>query len=319
MDHNGVNDKLRHYVASCVNIGVFTNFSVKPGLDSRSSRWAHLEYKLIPIDQSGDFKEVRRVIESNDIGGILWRYWGAPEASQELKSVSFRLAQQIQGLGIPFSENLDAVKVSQNKLASLDIFRLHSIPVPHTSNISPGMMQESALLKAYNKHKINGVVWLKSALGTRGVNVHRVNNFNQLLKISQSYQNYGLQIQQDVPPPKGWENYTIGAYVVDGKFICAVERGKRIGEPSRVEGKDEVANGRFGSLVTLSVEDIRSPVEAPKKIGLFFARVDMLMLPGGRAVVIEINDSPGTKHISSDLRKQILDQVLESFQKSLCR
>ena len=218
------------------------------------------------------------------------------------------LIHHISVMGIPIVNDLDSILLAKNQFRTLQNLAASRILVPDTFfvNSPEGFKQAIDRLKSYP-------VVLKQTSGRQGKGVTLVKNKLSLDSAIRQHldKRKGLLVQRFIPPVGRQD---IRVLVVGGKVAGAVELKPKKGDFRANYHLNEKCRSKV-----LSTELKRVALKAADTVGLEIAGVDLIVDQDGRAMVIEVNYSPGFKGMEAatglDIAAKIVEYVMTSYHK----
>jgi len=197
------------------------------------------------------------------------------------------VVRQFEQMGIFTLSSSHAIRVSRDKLRSLQILSRHNIGIPPTIFVR----DRESVIPAIER--LGGApVIIKVLEGTQGVGVILAES----TKVAQSIidtlhtARQNVLIQRFVAESRGRD---IRAFVVGGQVVAAM---RRVAQGD--EFRSNVHLGGTTEAVTLEPEYERTAIHAAQIMGLRVAGVDMLESDEGPQVM-EVNSSPGLQGIET--------------------
>ena len=193
------------------------------------------------------------------------------------------LVSSLQNIGFFLVNDLEAMLLCDNKMASSLALERNNIPIPKTAIVNNVKSIEAAHERIGGKFP----VIIKTLRGTQGVGVSKVNDMASLTSVCQSLWKFeaDLLIQEffDIKSD-------IRTLVVNGEIIGAAERIKR----DEKEFRNNVHLGADTEPYVLTDEEAHIIVEAARTSGAVYCGVDHCKV-GKNIYVLEVNGSPGIR------------------------
>ena len=193
------------------------------------------------------------------------------------------LVSSLQTIGFFLINDLEAMLLCDNKMASTVALERNNIPVPRTSIINNIKSVEDAHKKVGGKFP----VIIKTLKGTQGIGVSKVNDMSSLTSVVQSLWKFDadLLIQEYFELKSD-----IRTLLVGNKIIASAERKK----VDKKEFRNNVHLGAETLPYKLSDEEKELVVNAARTSGAHYCGVDHCKI-GGKYYILEINGSPGIR------------------------
>jgi len=231
-----------------------------------------------------------------------------PRQGATLGDSCLALIRHIGLMGIPLVNDLDSIFLAKNQFHTLQVLAASRMLVPDTFfvNSPEGFKQAIDCLKSYP-------VVLKQVSGRQGKGVVLVKNELKLDSVIHDHldKRKGLLVQRFIPP---MGRQDIRVLVVGGKAAGAMEL-----KPKKGDFRANYHLNQKGCSMNLSAELERVALKAVDTIGLEIAGVDLIVDQDGRAMVIEVNYSPGFKGMEAttglDIAAKIVEYVVTSYHK----
>lgn len=220
------------------------------------------------------FSEPERV-KSRDIDAII------PRIGNNLEYGTAVLEHFTRNLGIYATQDPDGIRVTANKLISLQRFSQAKLKVPTT------IMSDKAIHVKWILKMVSGLPAIaKSLYGSQGKAVFILNEIQQTNNFLRNFyaKKESLLIQQFV----NGGSKDIRCIVIDGRVIVAMERSAKKGDFLA-----NISQGGSGRKIDLSNEDQEIAVKAARSCGLNCAGVDLMKDQDGNTFVIESNGNYG--------------------------
>ena len=193
------------------------------------------------------------------------------------------LISSLQSIGFFMVNDLQAMLLCDNKMASAIELGRNNIPVPRTSIVNNVESIESA------HQNIGGQfpVIIKTLRGTQGIGVSRVDSMESLISVCQSLWKFNadLLIQEYFELKSD-----IRTLCINGEVIGSAERKKKDDK----EFRNNVHLGAETLPYKLSDEEHKLVVQAARTSGAVYCGVDHCKV-GDKFYVLEINGSPGIR------------------------
>ena len=214
------------------------------------------------------------------------------------------LVSSLQTIGFFLVNDLEAMLLCDNKMASSLALERNNIPIPRTAIVNNVKSIETAHEKIGGKFP----VIIKTLRGTQGVGVSKVNDMSSLISVCQSLWKFeaDLLIQEffDIKSD-------IRTLVVNGEIIGAAERTKKDSK----EFRNNVHLGADTTPYVLTDLERKVIIEAARTSGAVYCGVDHCKV-GKNIYVLEVNGSPGIRsHFmgydeEGEPTKKIADEVV---------
>ena len=214
------------------------------------------------------------------------------------------LVSSMQTIGFFLVNDLEAMLLCDNKMASSLALERNNVPIPRTAIVNNVKSIEDAHKRVGGKFP----VIIKTLRGTQGVGVSKVNDMASLTSVCQSLWKFeaDLLIQEffDIKSD-------IRTLVVNGEIIGSAERIKQ----DNKEFRNNVHLGADTVPYVLTDEEKHIIVEAARTSGAVYCGVDHCKI-GKNLYVLEVNGSPGIRsHFmgydeESEPTKKIKDEIV---------
>jgi ribosomal protein S6--L-glutamate ligase len=223
-----------------------------------------------------------------------------PRQGAQIGDACLALIRQIQLIGIPLVNHLEAITIARNKFLTQQTLTAAGLHCPDTVfvNDASGFYHAADGLGGYP-------VVVKQVSERQGKGVLRINDPEDALQraLPALDRNRGLMVQRYLPPEKRRD---IRALVVGGELICAAALVPPPG--------DFRANFHLGGRIrttTLSDELGQTAVSAAAAVGCDVAGVDMMVDGEGRPFIVEVNYSPGFKGMEKASGLDIAGRIIQ--------
>ena len=207
-----------------------------------------------------------------------------PRQGAQIGQSSRVLISQLELMGIPLVNGLDAIRLASNQFLTLQALVAAGVPVPDTLfiNAADGTRNMTAHVGDYP-------VVVKEINGRQGAGVVLVKNENERDQVvhTRLQKTRGLLLQRFIPT-RGRRD--IRALVIGGEVVGAMRL-----LPPPGEFRANYHLGATGQVQVLTDTVAGIAVEATRAVGLDIAGVDLSMDAKGRVYVIEVNYAPGFK------------------------
>ena len=193
------------------------------------------------------------------------------------------LVSSLQSIGFFLVNDLQAMLLCDNKMASAIELERNNILIPRTSIVNNVKSIESAHQKIGGKFP----VIIKTLRGTQGVGVSKVNDIASLISVCQSLWKFKadilLQEYLDIESD-------IRTLVLNGQVIACAERKKQ----SENDFRHNVHLGAATKPYKLNPEEKKLVETAARATGAVYCGVDHCIYKGN-LYILEVNGSPGIK------------------------
>lgn len=231
-----------------------------------------------------------------------------PRQGATVADACLPLIRHFSLLGIPVVNGLDAVILTRNQFLTLQALSRAGLPVPDTWFVnSPEGLKRAV-------RALGGApVVVKRVSGRQGSGVHLLETETGWAELARRFlqKRKGLLVQRFVPPA-GREDIRI--VVVGGRVAGAMQLKPRAG--------DFRANyhlSRSSNPLDPPPRWARLALEAVRVTGLEIGGVDLMVEPGGRALLVEVNYAPGFRGLERatglDIAGRMVDHVAERYGK----
>ena len=193
------------------------------------------------------------------------------------------LVSSMHSIGFFMVNDLQAMLLCDNKMASTIELERNNIPVPRTAIIN----NVKSIEEAHKKIGGQFPVIIKTLTGTQGVGVSKVNDMASLISVAQSLWKFkaDLLIQEYFDLKSD-----IRTLLINGQIIASAERKK----VKSAEFRNNVHLGAETHPYNLSEEEKNLVINAARASGAVYCGVDHCKV-GKNLYVLEINGSPGIR------------------------
>jgi ribosomal protein S6--L-glutamate ligase len=203
-----------------------------------------------------------------------------------LEQVVFRMdvLHRWQEEGVTVLNPPRAVEVCVDKYLATARLWAAGLPVPPTI----ACQHADAALQAFEQ--LGGDVVVKPLFGSEGRGMMRINDLDLAWRTFRTLERLQsvLYLQQFVPHP-GWD---LRAFVVGGRVLAAMRRH------AHGSWRTNVAQGGRAEAVRLQPDEVHLALAAADALSAPIAGVDLLLGPGGKWNVIEVNAVPGWRALA---------------------
>lgn len=264
---------------------------------SRDARVSVLHpYHLIPAVQKGRADLLGR--QSGNMPDVV-----LPRQGSEIKTVCLPLIAFFERHGVPVINDLQAILTARHKYLSLQALNGAGLPVPDTVYIA-----ERGTIHRALEYFSGAEVVVKTVRGRQGSGVHRLEPDRPTPEslIPELTKGNGLLLQQFIAPEIRRD---IRAFVIGNNVVGAMEL-----IPPEGEFRANFHRGGTSKPIVPGAEITDLAVRAAQAVNLEIAGVDLMLLDGGRQVVIEVNYAPGFRGLEQatglDIASMIVDYAL---------
>jgi ribosomal protein S6--L-glutamate ligase len=232
-----------------------------------------------------------------------------PRIGANISEFSMTLVRHFELLGVPVVNRFEAILLARNKFLCLQALAQQGIPVPDSHFVTSlkGFEKAVASLGGYpvvaktpKGRQGEGVILIESRV-TAGFVVHNLLNIRE-----------GLVVQEYLEP-KGRTD--LRAFVVGDRVVGAMEL-----KPQEGDFRSNIHLLGQGKPIVLEEELADLAVRSTRILGLEISGTDII-LSNNRAVVLEVNYSPGFRGLEAksgkDIASQIIDYVVTTYGGSL--
>ena len=231
-----------------------------------------------------------------------------PRQGATVGGSSLTLICHISLMGIPVVNDLDSIRLAKNQFHTLQALAASRIPVPDTFfvNSPEGFQQALASLQGYP-------VVVKQASGRQGKGVILVKTRQNLDSAIHEHMDKrkGLLVQRFIPPAGRQD---IRVLVVGGRVAGAMEL-----KPKKGDFRANYHLNKESRSKDLPTKLEGIALKAADAVGLEIAGIDLIVDQDGRAMVIEVNYSPGFKGMEAatglDIASTIVEYVVSTYHK----
>ncbi len=293
-----------------MNIGIITvrdsDYHPNRRLSEAAAQYGHKTVLLHPYSLWPSLVESKPEVSGQPDVGTLDVV--LPRQGATIGDSCLALIRHISLMGIPLVNDLDSILLAKNQFHTLQVLAASRILVPDTFfvNSPEGFKPVIARLKGYP-------VVLKQTSGRQGKGVILVKNKLNLDSAIHDHldKRKGLLIQRFIPPVGRKD---IRVLVVGGKVAGAVEL-----KPKKGDFRANYHLSQKSRSLILPAELERLALKAADTVGLKIAGVDFIVGQDGRAMVLEVNYSPGFKGMEAatglDIAAKIVEYVVTSYHK----
>ncbi|UZJ80407.1 ATP-grasp domain-containing protein [Fictibacillus sp. KU28468] len=219
------------------------------------------------------------------------------------------LAKQLEKLGIPVYNSADSIEICDNKSRMYQTLADHGIPFPKTI-IAPkvfGDLHDESHYYAIAR-EIGFPMVIKEAYGSFGMQVHLVENEQELLDLMKSLKNTEYVFQEMIKSSYGRD---VRINIVGGKAVASMLR------KSETDFRANVSFGGKTKPYTPTKEQIDLAAACAEVTGTDFAGVDLLFGNDGSPLVCEINSNAHIRSIYEctgiDVALHMMDFILNDL------
>ncbi len=229
----------------------------------------------------------------------LSRYDAAiPRVGTSVTLFGTAVVRQFEQMGVFTLASSHAIRVSRDKLCSLQVLSRHHLGIPSTVFVQDRESVPSAI------ERLGGApVVIKVLEGTQGGGVILAESVKMAQSIIDTLHRarQHVLIQRFVAESRGRD---VRAFVVGGRVVAAMRRVAR-----GAEFRSNVHLGGRTEPVTLEPAYERSAIHAAQILGLRVAGVDMLESNDG-PLVMEVNSSPGLQGIEAATGVDVAGEIV---------
>lgn len=228
-----------------------------------------------------------------------------PRIGASISFFGLAVVRQFEMQGVFCANSSVAIRISRDKLQSVQALSRHRIGIPKTAFVK----YKAAVMDAIRE--VGGAPCIIKLLeGTQGVGVILAETEKVAHAIVETLQStrQNVLIQNFVAESKG-EDYR--AFVVGGKVVAAMKRKAKPGEY-----RSNVHQGASTEAVQLDEEYERTAIQAAQIMGLRIAGVDMLRSKEGPRV-LEVNSSPGLEGIEGATGIDVADHIVRHIEEQV--
>ncbi len=227
-----------------------------------------------------------------------------PRQGATVADACLPLIRHFSLLGIPVVNGLEAVSLTRNQFLTLQVLAQAGLPVPDTWFVNSVQGLERA------RRALGGApVVVKRVSGRQGSGVHLLERGTLSVEFARRFlqKRKGLVVQRFVPPA-GRQDIRI---VVVGDQVAGAMRLK----PRAGDFRANYHLSRTSEPLDPPSQWVRLALEAVRVTGLEIGGVDLMVEPGGRALLVEVNYAPGFRGLERstglDIAGRIVDYVAE--------
>ena len=216
------------------------------------------------------------------------------------------LAKHLELMGYQVFNSSDSIKYCDNKALMHLKLGNKSIRIPKTI-VSPFVYQDQNLTETYYKkcfEYLGSPIILKESYGSFGMQVYKIESFNELKKKINALQNKQFIMQEAITSSFGRD---IRVNIIGNRIIGAMERNST---------EDFRANITLGGKATpwhLNHEEREVALKAHMALGLDFSGVDLLLDANNRPLLCEVNSNVNflsfEKATGLDYGKKLLEYI----------
>ncbi|MFC2948489.1 ATP-grasp domain-containing protein [Virgibacillus sediminis] len=222
------------------------------------------------------------------------------------------LARQLELLGVRVFNSAEAIERSDDKIASYQRLASQNLPIPKTI-ISPkifssGTIEEEIIHTA--GRELGFPMILKEAYGSFGEQVYLVSNEAELYEKANALAGKAFMFQQFIKTSYGTD---LRLHVVGNRIAAAMKR------KSANDFRANITAGGTMEAYQPTEEEAELAIMAAKCIGADIAGVDLLLGPGGKPLICEINSNAHIRNMYDctgiNVADDIMDYILDSMSK----
>jgi ribosomal protein S6--L-glutamate ligase len=230
------------------------------------------ELAAITRSRDGLFENGKRVYK-NQIDGVIARGGAASGFGLAM------LRHFEENMGVPVLNGWEGMMAASDKFLTHQILSAVGVPSPKTLLVmgSPNLDEVVSKIGSFP-------VIVKPLRGSQGRGVVFVPKEGK--SAIEAFAALGAVIVQEYTPFKA----DVRAIVLNGQVIGAMER-----VPMDGDFRANISRGAIGRQIVLSKAEKELCSQAAAAVKLTFAGVDLLRLNDGRALILEVNGSPGLK------------------------
>ncbi len=229
-----------------------------------------------------------------------------PRQGAEIRDCCLPLLEHYEQMGVAVINSLESVLKARNKFSTVQALARAGVPIAATVFVTCKEGLEAAL------GCLGTMAVVKPVSGRCGSGIMLIERPDTLHPdlMAELDSGRGLVVQEFIPPAGRRD---LRAFVIGTKVVAAMEL-----VPPAGDFRANFGLGGRSLPVELSPDQIQTAVMAARGLGLEIAGVDLMLTPGGRLVVGEVNYSPGFKALEAvsgiDIASAILDHVLEAIE-----
>lgn len=212
----------------------------------------------------------------------------------------FLVMQQLQAMAIPCVNNLDAMRLTRDKWASLNQLLQHNLPIINSQLF---MLDFNPNLYKFKQDK-NQPLIIKTLNGSQGKGVAKANNHaSAMAMLDMLNSNNILSHTQDFI--KLEPAFDLRLLVIDKKVIAAVKR-----TAASDDFRSNFHCNGIGETYNPSRDQEQIAIKACEVLDLDIAGVDLLNY-NGKNYILEVNASPGFELIDQFHHQSIADEIIK--------
>ena len=226
-----------------------------------------------------------------------------PRQGAQIGSSSLTVLTHFDAMGVPLINSPDAVRTARNQYLTLQSLARAGVAVPDTVFLNRAGHLESAAASLGGFPLV-----IKPVSGRQGLGVIRADSMQEAAHFVDSTldESRGLLVQEYVPP-EGRKD--IRVLVIGGRAVAAMSLS-----PLKDDFRANYHLTGSADAADITEEIGRTAEAAAAASGLEIAGVDLLVPPAGRAMVLEVNYSPGFRGLEKatglDIAGMIMDYTL---------
>jgi ribosomal protein S6--L-glutamate ligase len=221
-----------------------------------------------------------------------------------LEQIIFRMdvLQQLKTSGVRVVNPPRALEICIDKYLASARLEAAGLPVPATA-----VCQDSeAAMAAF--HELGGDVVVKPLFGSEGRGMLRVSQADLAWRVFRTLERTAavLYVQEFIAHP-GWD---LRVFVLAGRVLAAMRRFASDG------WRTNVAQGGRAEAARIAAAEESLALQAAAAVGTHVCGVDLLPLPTGGYVVLEVNAVPGWRALGRTTNLDIAGEILRSLEAS---
>lgn len=232
----------------------------------------------------------------NNIGppGVL-----IPRQGAQIGESSMNVLRHFEAMGVPMVNRVSGITAARNKFLTMQLLSQHGIRVPDAVFInSRDMLYEGT-------SRLGGFpVVAKKPVGRQGGGVFLLKGIQEAESVLVSHlePGQGLVLQSFIPPECRMD---LRVLVIGGRVAASMELEVGTGD---FRSNFHVSERSRAAVLSEEIEKIA--VDSALALGLDIAGVDIIVEPSGRALVIEVNYSPGFRGLEEATGMDIALQMV---------
>lgn len=222
-----------------------------------------------------------------------------PRIGASSNAFGIAIVRQFEMMGVKVMNTANAIKLSRDKLGSLQVLSKEKIPLPRTG-FADCTKQTTDLLKIVGGSPI--VVKLIESSQGKGVVLAETDSASKSIIDAFRELDANFLVQEFIKEADGKD---VRCFVLNGEIVATMERSAKAGD-----FRSNLHRGGTARSITLSPEEEKIAIDASMALGLNLAGVDLIQSSEGYKV-LEVNSSPGLEGIENYSGKNVAEKIIE--------